>query len=322
MKVFVTRPIPGFALEELKKIHEVEIWSGPGAIPRDILLQKVSGASAVIPMLTEKIDQEFFDAAGPNLKIVANYAVGFDNIDLSVAKQKNIAVTNTPSHLGDSVAELTIALIMALSRRIVESDKWMREGKYKSWDPSLFLGQDLEGKTIGIVGLGTIGIAAARLASAVLGMKVVYSATSEKTEAAAFGWKFMKLNELLSESDVISLHVPLSPQTHHLIGKEQFALMKPSAMLINTSRGPVIDETALYEALSNKKIWGAAIDVYENETGLSDDSTWWKMTKLPNIIMTPHIGSATIEAREEMTKIAVENVLAVISGKPPVNPVV
>ncbi|MBI2310164.1 D-glycerate dehydrogenase [Candidatus Collierbacteria bacterium] len=321
MKIFITRQIPGKALEELKKIHEVEIWPGPGIIPRDILLKKTAGTSAVIPMLTEKMDSEFFDKAGPDLKIVANYAVGFDNIDLDAASQKNIAVTNTPSHLGDSVAELTIALILALSRRIVESDKWMREGNYTAWDPSLFLGLDLSEKTIGIVGLGTIGLATARLADSVLGMKVVYTARSEKPEAAVPGWRFEKLPQLLSEVDVISLHVPLTPKTRHMIGKDQLDLMKPSAILINTSRGPVINEAALYEALVNRRIWGAAIDVYENETGLADDSTWWKMTKLPNIIMTPHIGSATIEAREEMTKIAVENVLTVLSGKPPVNPV-
>ena len=321
MKIFVTRQIPGTALEELKKVHQVEIWPGPGAIPRDVLLNKVTGAGAVISMLTEKIDSEFFDAAGPDLKIVANYAVGFDNIDLGAAAKRNISITNTPSHLGDSVAELTITLIMALSRRIVESDKWMREGNYTAWDPGLFLGVDLSGKTIGIVGLGTIGLATARLADSVLGMKVIYAARAEKSEVAAFGWKFVKLPQLLSVSDVISMHVPLTTETRHMIGKEQLALMKPSAILINTSRGPVINEAELYEALSNRRIWGAAIDVYENETGLADDPIWWKMTKLSNIIMTPHIGSATEEARAEMTKIAVENVLAVLSGSPPLNPV-
>lgn len=321
MKVFITRQIPGSALEELKKVHQVDIWPGPGAIPRDILLEKVKGAAAIISMLTEKIDAEVLEAASPDLKIVANYAVGFDNIDLDAASQKNIAVTNTPSHLGDSVAELAIALVMALSRRIVESDKWMREGNYTAWDPGLFLGLDLSGKTIGIVGLGTIGLATARLANSVLGMKVVYTARAEKPEAAAFGWKFVKLTSLLSEADVISLHVPLTEETHHLIGKEQFEVMKPTAMLINTARGPVVDEIALYEALVNRKIWGAAIDVYEHETGLIDDPVWWKFTKLPNVIMTPHIGSATEGAREEMTKIVVNNVLAVLSGNQPLNPV-
>ena len=320
MKIFITRSIPGSSLEELKKFHQVEIWSGPESIPREILLEKVKGVSAAISMLTEKIDEEVLSAAGSQLKIVANYAVGYDNIDLAAAKTKNIIVTNTPSRLGDSVAELTIALIMALSRRIVESDKWMREGNYTAWDPGLFLGVDLSGKTIGIAGLGIIGLAAARLADSVLGMKVVYAARSEKPEAAALSWKFVKLPQLLSESDVVSLHLPLTAETKHLIGKDQLDLMKPSAILINTSRGPVVDEAALYEALVQRRIWGAAVDVYENETGLANDSTWWKMTKLSNIIMTPHIGSATVESREEMTRIAVENVLAVLAGKPPLNP--
>ncbi|MBI5357093.1 D-glycerate dehydrogenase [Candidatus Collierbacteria bacterium] len=322
MKIFVTRQTPGNALEELKKVHQVEIWPGPGTIPREILLKKVSGAGAIIPMLTEKIDTELFMAAGPDLKIVANYAVGFDNIDLNAARQKNIAVTNTPSRLGDSVAELTITLILALSRRIVAADRWMRQGNYVSWDPSLFLGQDLSRKTLGIVGMGTIGFEVARRADSLLGMKILYTARSQKPDAAAHNYKFISLPELLKTSDVVSLHVPLTPETHHLIDKDQLASMKPTAILINTARGPVVDETALYDALVNKKLWGAAIDVYENETGLTDDPIWWKMTKLSNIIMTPHIGSATEEARAEMTKIAVENVLAVLSGNPPINPIV
>lgn len=321
MKIFVTRAISGSALEDLKKTYQVEIWPGLGAIPRAILLEKVKGVDAVIPMLTEKIDAEVLAAAGPQLKIVANYAIGFDNIDLPAAKTRNVIVTNTPSRLGDAVAELTISLILALSRRIVEADRWMREGNYTAWDPGLFLGLDLSGKTIGIVGLGTIGLAAARLANSVLGMKVIYTARAEKTDAAAVGWKFAKLPQLLSEADVISLHVPLIEEAHHLIGKNQFEMMKPTAMLINTARGPVVDEIALYEALVNRKIWGAAIDVYEHETGLIDDPVWWKFIKLPNVIMTPHIGSATVEAREEMTKIAVDNILAVLSGEPPLNSV-
>lgn len=320
MRVFVTRQIPGSALEELKKTYQVEIWPGPGAVPRHVLLEKINGAAAIISMLTEKIDAEVL-AAAPGLKIVANYAVGFDNIDLSAAKTRNVIVTNTPSRLGDAVAELTITLILALSRRIVEADRWMREGNYTAWDPGLFLGQDLSGKTIGIVGLGSIGLAAARLADSVLGMKVIYTAHSENPDAAAHNYKFTPLPELLKQADVVSLHVPLTPETHHLIGKDQLALMKPTAILVNTARGPVVDEIALYQALANRRIWAAAIDVYENETGLQDDPVWWKLTKLQNVIMTPHIGSATIEAREEMTKIAIDNVLAVLSGQPPLTPV-
>lgn len=322
MKVFITRTIPGTAVELLKQQHSVTIWPETCAIPRQDLLNGIAGADAIISLLTERIDAEVLDAAGSQLKIVANYAVGYDNIDIAAAKSRGITVTNTPSRLGDSVAELTVALMLTLSRRIVEADRWMRQANYVSWDPSLFLGQDLSGKTIGIVGLGTIGFEVARRADALLGMKVVYTSHSEKTEAAAHNYKFTVLPELLKQSDVVSLHVPLSPQTHHLIAKDQLALMKPTAILINTARGPVVDETALYDALVNKKLWGAAIDVYENETGLQDDPIWWKLTKFPNIVMTPHIGSATIEAREEMTKIAVDNCLAVLSGQPPLNPVI
>jgi glyoxylate reductase len=321
MKIFLTRSIPGQALDDLKKVHQLDIWPGPGAIPRDILLQKVKDAAAIISMLTEKIDAEVVAAAGPGLKIVANYAVGYDNIDLVAAKTKNVIVTNTPSRLGDSVAELTITLILALSRRIVEADRWMREGNYQTWDPNLFLGTDLSGKTLGIIGMGTIGFEVARRADSLLGMKILYTARSEKPDAAAHGYKFVKPEELLAAADVVSLHVPLSEETRHLIGRDQLALMKPTAILINTARGPVVDETALYDALANKKLLGAAVDVYEHETGLQDDPVWWKLTKLPNIIMTPHIGSATDQAREEMTKIAVDNVLAVLSGQPPLNPV-
>lgn len=321
MKVFLTRQIPGITLEELKKIHDVDIWSGPGAIPRETLLEKIKSVDAVISMLTEKIDTEVLETAGPQLKIVANYAIGFDNIDLPAAKARNVIVTNTPSRLGDAVAELTISLVLALSRRIVESDRWMREGNYTTWDPNLFLGLDLSAKTIGIVGLGTIGFSTAKLASAVLGMKVMYTSQTEKPDAGALGWRFTKLPELLTQSQVISLHVPLNEETYHLIGKEEFELMKPQALLINTARGPVVDEAVLYEALVNRRIFGAAIDVYEHEAGLRDDPVWRNMTKLPNIIMTPHIGSATQEAREEMTRIVVDNLQAVLSGNPPLNPV-
>lgn len=321
MKVFITRPIPGKALEELKAQHEVIVWPGECAIPRNDLLAGVKGVDVIISLVTDRIDAEVLDAAGPQLKMIANYAVGYDNIDVAESKKRGIIVTNTASLLGDSVAELTIALILALSRRIVEADRWMREAQYVCWVPGLFLGLDLSGKTIGIVGLGRIGLAVAKRAQALFGMRVLYTARSEKAEAAKLGYSFVDLRTLLMESDVVSFHVPLSHATHHLIGPAELALMKPTAMLVNTARGPIVDEKALYEALVNKRLWGAAIDVYEHEAGLTDDATWWKFTKQTNIIMTPHIGSATIEAREEMTRIAVDNVLAVLAGKPALNPV-
>lgn len=321
MRVFITRPIPGKALNELKAQHEVIVWPGECAIPRDDLLAGVKGTDAIISLVTDRIDTEVLDAAGPQLKIIANYAVGYDNIDLAAAKARRAVVTNTPSALGDSVAELTIALILALSRRIVESDRWMREANYVCWVPGLFLGQDLTGKTIGIVGLGRIGMAVSARATDLFGMHVLYHGRSEKPVARALGYEFTTLPDLLQRSDVVSLHVPLTPETHHIIGEKELVFMKPTAILVNTARGPVVDEKALYQALVEKRLWGAAIDVYEHEAGLLDDANWWKFTKQTNIIMTPHIGSATVEAREEMTRMVVDNVLAVLAGKEPINPV-
>lgn len=303
----------------MKNIYDVDIWSGPGAVPRQILLQKVKGADAIISVLADRIDATVLDAAGPQLKVVANYAVGYDNIDLSAATLHHVVVTNTPSRLGDSVAEMTITLMLALARRVVEADRFMRQGNYHAWDPNLFLGQDLSEMALGIVGMGTIGFETAVRAEAVLSMKIRYTAHAEKMDAAARGWKFTTLRDLLSSSDVVSLHVPLSAETRHLIGREELAMMKPSALLINTARGPIIDEAALVQALTEKTIWGAALDVFEHEVGLASDPVWQQLAALPNVIMTPHIGSATVAAREEMATIVADNVRAVLSGKPAIN---
>lgn len=316
MRIFITRHIPGKALELLKQSHEVDIWAGPGAIPHNELLKRVVGVDAILSLLTEKIDKDVFDAAGSNLKIVANYAVGYDNIDLSEAKKSKIIITNTPGNLGDAVAEMAITLMFALSRRLIDADRWMKSGNYTAWDPDLFLGQDLSGKTIGIVGMGTIGFEVARRADSVFDMQVLYTARSEKSDAAAHGYRFVTLPELLTHADVISIHVPLTEETTHLICQEQFAMMKPTSMLINTARGAVVDQSALYDVLVSKKIWGAAFDVFEHEQTLKNDDVWRKLTQLPNVIMTPHIASATEGAREEMTKMAVENIMAVLAGKP------
>lgn len=323
-KVFITRQIPGKALEDLKAKHEVEIYQAPEgqAISREILLEKVKGADAVLSLLTEKIDQEFYDAAGPQLKVVANYAVGFDNMDVEQAKQRNIWLTNTPSELGDAVAEFTLSLMLSLSRRIVEADKYTREGKYTIWDPNIFLGLDLTGKTLGVIGAGTIGSVVARRAKSVFDMNVVYCGRSRKEDfEAETGATFVEQTELLKTCDVITLHVPLSPQTHHMISTDQFNLMKKTAIVINTSRGPVIHEAALVDALEQEKIWGAALDVYEEESkdalGSLDPADWQMLIKCGRVILTPHIASATIEAREEMTGIAVANILQALDGKEP-----
>ena len=321
MKIFIARKIPGKAIERLISLYQVDIWKGPGAIPRDEFLTRVAGVDAIIAVLTEKIDTQLFDAAGPQLKIVANYAVGYDNIDCAEAARRHVVVTNTPGNLGDAVAEMAITLMLALSRRVIDADRWMKAGNYQTWDPNLFLGQDLSEKTIGIVGMGTIGFEVARRADAVFSMKVLYTAREEKPDAAAHGYRFVQLPELLKESDVVSLHVPLTKETTHLIGAEQFAMMKPMSILINTARGPVVDQAALCEALIGKKIWGAALDVYEHEQNLPEDPVWMKLRDLPNVIMTPHISSATEGAREDMTEMVVENIEAVLAGKPALNPI-
>ena len=321
-RVFVTRQIPGKALEQLKQAHEVMVYEGQGKIPREELLKRVVGVEAILSLLTEKIDEEVLTAAGPQLKIVANYAVGFDNVDLEAAKKHNVVVTNTASALGDAVAEMAVTLTMALARLIFPADRFMRAGKYTTWDPSIFLGQDLTGKTLGVVGAGTIGSVVGKRMKAVFETQVLYSGHHQNVEfEQATGGRLVTLDELLKTADVVTLHVPLTPETRHMIGKEQLALMKPTAILINTARGPIVEEGALREALENKKIWGAALDVYEEEVVAEQEhinpQDWKTLVGLDNVILTPHIASATLQAREEMTQMAVESILEVLAGKAP-----
>ncbi len=323
-RVLVTRQIPGRALEELRRTHEVVVYPGPGKMPRDKLLEGVRGVEAILAILTEKIDAEVLEAAGPNLKIVANYAVGFDNVDVEAASRRGVMVTNTPGALGDAVAEFTVALVMALGRRVVAADKFMRQGKYSVWDPNIFLGQDLSGKTLGIVGAGTIGSVVGKRLAAVFGMQVLYSGHRPNVEfEQATGGKLVALEQLLQEADVVSLHVPLTAETRHMISFEEFRLMKSTAILINTSRGPVVEEKALREALEQKRIWGAAVDVYEEEVegeaGHLNPEDWQRLKSLDNLILTPHIASATYEAREEMTSMAVSAIMKTLRGERPEN---
>lgn len=323
-KIFVTRQIPGKALEQLRKDHEVDVYESAtgAAIPRDVLLERVNGVDAILSLLTEQIDAEVLDAAGPQLKVVANYAVGFDNMDVEAAKQRKVWLTNTPSSLGDAVAEFAIALMLSISRNIVAADKFVRGGNYKVWEPNIFLGEDLSGKTLGVIGAGTIGSVVALRAKGVFDMKVLYAGRRKNEEfEKETGGEFVEMDELLKRSDVITLHVPLTPETRHMISFDQFKLMKPTAILLNTARGPVVDEDALLEALENKRIWGAALDVFEGEDAKErerlDLNNWNRMTALDNLIMTPHIASATIEAREEMTQLAVDNIIAALNGDEP-----
>lgn len=323
-QVFVTRPIPGQALASLKAKHQVTIFEHPDKrkINRQELLDAVKGANAILSLLTETIDAEVMDAAGPDLKIIANYAVGFDNIDLEAAKARGIFVTNTPGNLGDAVAEFAITLMLSLSRQILAADAFTRQGGYRVWDPMIFLGQDLTGKTLGIIGAGTIGSVVARRAKALFEMPILYSGRSRKPDfESETGATFVDQAVLLKESDVISLHVPLTKETHHLLSHEAFSQMKSTALVINTARGPVIDEAALVDALKNNRIAGAGLDVYEEEVQDSaaqlNPEDWQYLIHSRNVILTPHIASATLQAREEMTQMVVASIMAALDGQEP-----
>ena len=321
-RVFVTRPIPGKAFEKLEKAHEVTVYPGPGKIPRDKFLSGVKGVEAILSILTEKVDAQVFEAAGKQLKIVTNYAVGFDNVDVKEAAKRGVLITNTPSSLGDAVAEMAATLIMALARKILPADKFTRAGKYKTWDPNIFLGIDLSGKTLGVVGAGTIGSVVGKRLGAMFEMKVLYHSRHKNVEfERATKGKFVSLERLLKEADVVTLHVPLTPETRHMISWDEIRLMKKTAILINTSRGSVVQEHALLDELKRNSIWGAGLDVYEEEVPREKShlhpGDWKKLIGLDNVILTPHIASATQEAREEMTDMAVGSILAALSGKKP-----
>lgn len=325
--VYLTFNPAGFAdnaLELLKKAgHTVSHYRASSGISQKSLFTGIKKQDAVLTLLTDKVNADFFKAAGRELKIVANYAVGFDNVDLAAAKAANVTVTNTPSEVvSESVAEHAFALMLGLSDRIVEADKYARAKKYKGWTPDLLLGTLLHEKTLGIVGAGRIGSALARRAVNGFGMKLVYSDVKPNAELEKeFHAQYLPLEKVLQAADVISLHVPLLPSTKHLISREQFAHMKPNAIIVNTSRGPVVDEKALLEALRDKKIAGAGLDVFECEPAIDCDiRDDLELKKFSNVILTPHTGSATLEARRDMARIAAENIIAVLGGKPALNP--
>ena len=280
---------------------------------RDEILEMVAGAAAAVTLLTDTVDIEFLDRAGANLRVVSNVAVGVDNIDLDEAARRGVVVTNTPDVLTESTADLTIGLLLAVERRIVEADAFVRSGKPWRWELRWMLGRDLTGLQLGIVGYGRIGQAVARRAEA-FGMTVV---ALDGHSARTAGVTVMHLEELLSTSDVVSLHCPLTSETHHMIGREQLQVMKRSAVLINTARGPLIDEAALVRALGDGRLGGAGLDVFEFEPDLSKG-----LADLPNVVVTPHIGSAGVQTRDAMALLAVDNVLAVLAGENPETPVV
>jgi len=317
-KIFITRKIPESGIKILQeKGYEVTISQKDGILTKTELIQALQEKpyQAVLCLLTDKIDAEVLEAAGKECKIFANYAVGFDNIDLEAAQNKNILITNTPGVLTATVAEHTWALILALAHRIVESDQFTRLSKYTGWAPMLFLGQDVSQKTLGVLGLGKIGLRVADQAVQGFKMKILYydhqpNLKFEKKYKASF----VKLETLLQESDFISIHLPLLPKTRHLIGEKELKMMKKSAYLINTSRGPIIDEKMLVKALQENWIRGAALDVYENEPELAPG-----LTDLKNVILTPHTASATEETRSKMSELAAINIIEVLEGKIPPN---
>ncbi len=315
-KVYVTRQLFDEAMEILERQAEVEVFEGvDNAIPRDLLLTKVRNVDGLLPLLTDNIDAEVMDA-GRKLKVISNMAVGFNNIDLRAATERGIYVTNTPGILTDTTADLAFALIMAVARRVPEADRNVRTGKWiHAWGPKMFIGTDVHGKTLGIVGLGRIGSAIAKRAKG-FDMKVVYYDVDRRRDLEnELGIDYKALEDVLSESDFVSLHVPLTEETFHLIGQQQLSTMKRRAYLINTSRGPVVDEEALYRALRDRTIAGAALDVFEREP-IDPNSP---LLKLDNVVLTPHIASASVETRTKMAVMAATNLVSVLQGKKPPN---
>lgn len=314
MKIYITRKIPEAGMNKLKaKGYEIDINHEDKVLSKEELISalKQKPYDAVLCLLTDKIDKEVFEAA-PTVKIFANYAVGFDNIDLKAAKEKGVLIANTPGVLTETVAEHTFALMLAISHRVAEADKFTKAGKFKGWAPMLLLGSDLSHKTLGIVGLGRIGSRVAYHAVRGFDMKVIYYDVNRNEEfEKEFRAEFRaNIDDVLRVADYISLHVPLLESTRHLINRQRLSIMKPSAYLINTSRGPVIDEKALVEALKNKTIKGAGLDVFENEPALTSG-----LAELDNVILTPHIASATEETRSKMSELAAENIIAALEGR-------
>jgi len=314
MNVLITGRLPDDVLALIKKEHNVEINIHDRPMDREKIISGITDKDGLLCMITDKIDRELLNKTR-HLKIIANYGVGFDNIDVEAATERGIYVTNTPGILTDATADLTFALILASGRRVVEGDKLTRAGKFKYWAPLLFLGHEISGKTLGVVGMGRIGKAVAKRASG-FGMKLIYTKRKrlEKSEEKALNIEYVSLESLLKESDFVSLHVPLLPETRYLIGERELKLMKSSSFLINTSRGPIVNESDLIKALKSGTIRGAGLDVYENEPELTPG-----LIDLENIVLLPHMGSGTKETRKKMALMAMENLLTGLHGKKPPN---
>ena len=309
--VLVTRRLPSSVLDKLRAVADVDVYVGEGAMPPEELRARIGDKDALVCLLTDRIDRPVLDAA-PRLRVVANVAVGYNNVDVEAARVRGIVVTYTPDVLTDSVADFTWALILAITRRLAEGERLLRRGEWKGWALDFMLGSELRGKQLGLVGLGRIGRAVAARAPA-FGMRVTYAS---RRETAFGGGERLSLDRLLNTSDVVSLHVPLTSETRHLIDKRALARMKRSAYLVNTARGPVVDEEALAWALGQHLLAGAALDVYENEPAVHPD-----LLRLENVLLVPHMASGTTETRTAMADVAVENVIGVLAGRPPLTPV-
>ena len=311
--VTVTHNFPEVALEKLRSRAEVFYNDSGNSLSSAELIDRAGKSDAMVSYLTDKIDAGVIDAGGDHLKIIANYGAGFNNIDFAHAQKKNIWVSNTPGVLHETTADLTWAMLLGIARRIVESDRFTREGKFHGWQGDMFLGGDVYGKTLGVIGCGEIGAAVARRALG-FDMRVLYHQRTRLSEAEEkkLNARFVSLDELLKESDFITLHVPLTDQTKYMIGSDQLAMMKPTAYLIHAARGKVVDDKALVNALKNNVIAGAALDVYESEPALTEG-----MTELDNIIVLPHIGSASVATRDTMALLVVDNVFDALDGKTP-----
>ena len=309
-KVYVTRLVPQEGIDALRQDCEVEVWEGARPVPRDILLEKVSDIEGLYCLLTERVDEELLDAA-PHLRVVSNMAVGYDNVDVDACTARGVPMGNTPGVLTDTTADLAFALLMAAARRVVEGVDYVRASKWKTWGPKLLIGQDVHGATLGIIGMGRIGQSVAQRALG-FDMRILYHDPHTSEGDLGLEASSVDMDTLLAESDFVTLHVPLTEETHHLIGREALHKMKTTAVLVNTSRGGVVDPEALHDALQEGLIAYAALDVTEPEPIPADDP----LLDLPNCIIVPHIGSASVATRTRMATMAAENLVAGLQGRP------
>ncbi len=316
MRVFITRELPEIAFKLLRRNKiSFDYYKKDKPIPRKLLLEKIKNCDALIPLLTEKIDKEVIDQM-PNCKVIANYAVGYNNIDIDYAKKKKIIVTNTPDVLTESTADLTMALVLACARRLIEGESLLRKGKFKGWKPKLLLGTELKDKNFGILGAGRIGSAVAKRAKS-FGTKIIYVDNKKNIKLEKeTGARKVSLKYLLENSDILSVHLPLNIKTHHYLNYERLIQLKGNSILINTTRGEIIDEKSLIRILKQNRLMAVGLDVFENEPNLNPE-----LLKFSNVLVLPHLGSATREARDGMAELAVKNVINVLLGKPPLSPV-